>query len=92
MGLDLWFQQDVARILASTHEAMAASVRATAPLDVESQRLAEAYQQGFGAALRSVAVAFGVVSPGMGRGGARSFGQGEVRGIGVQTLDVEEWR
>jgi hypothetical protein len=46
MGLDLWFAQDVARILASTHETMAASMRATAPLDAE---MAEAYQRGFGA-------------------------------------------
>jgi hypothetical protein len=44
MGLDLWFAQDVARILASTHETMAASMRATAPLDAE---IAEAYQKGF---------------------------------------------
>jgi hypothetical protein len=63
MGLDLWFQQDVARILASTHEAMAASMRATASLDVE---MAEAYRQGFTDALRSVAIAFGVGAPSAG--------------------------
>ena len=60
-GLDLWFREDVARILASTHETMAASMRASAPLDPKT---AGAYQQGFVDALRAVAVAFGVASPG----------------------------
>ncbi|MBU0610228.1 MAG: hypothetical protein KKI08_20255, partial [Armatimonadetes bacterium] len=52
--------QDVARILASTHEAMAASMRAAPPLDPE---MAGAYQQGFADALRAVGVAFGVALP-----------------------------
>jgi hypothetical protein len=60
MGLDLWFREDVARILASTHETMRASQRAMAPLDPE---LAATYRQGFADALRAVAVAFGVASP-----------------------------
>ena len=60
-GLDLWFREDVARILASTHETMVASMRASAPLDPET---AGAYQQGFVDALRAMAVAFGVASPG----------------------------
>lgn len=62
MGLDLWFQQDVARILASTHETMAASVGAVSPLESE---VADAYQRGFADALRAVAVAFGVYPPGI---------------------------
>jgi hypothetical protein len=61
MGLDLWFQDDVRRILAATHETMVASMRAAPPLNLET---AEAYQQGFGDALRAVAVAFGVTAPG----------------------------
>jgi hypothetical protein len=61
MGLDLWFPDDVKRILASTHETMAASMRAAPPLNPE---MAEAYQQGFVDALRVVAVAFGVAVPG----------------------------
>jgi hypothetical protein len=65
MGLDLWFQQDVARILASTQAAMAAAMRATMdatpPLDAQ---VAESYRQGFGDALRAIAVAFGVAVPG----------------------------
>jgi hypothetical protein len=61
MGLDLWFREDVARILASTHETMRAAMGATVPLDVES---AETYQQGFADALKAVAVAFGVAVPG----------------------------
>jgi hypothetical protein len=60
MGLDLWFREDVARILASTHETMHAAQRATAPLDPE---LAATYRQGFADALRAVAVAFGVAVP-----------------------------
>jgi hypothetical protein len=59
-GLDLWFPDDVKRILASTHETMAASMRAAPPLNPET---AEAYQQGFIDALRAVAVAFGVAAP-----------------------------
>jgi hypothetical protein len=60
MGLDLWFQDDVARILAATKETMRSSLGAVAPLDAEE---ANAYQQGFADALRSVAVAFGVCPP-----------------------------
>ncbi|MBN1137700.1 MAG: hypothetical protein JXM73_14025, partial [Anaerolineae bacterium] len=59
-GLDLWFPDDVKRILASTHETMAASMRAAPPLNPQT---AEAYQQGFIDALRAVAVAFGVAAP-----------------------------
>ena len=55
MGLDVFFQQDVARILAATQETMQAS-QARGGVN-------EDYQQGFSDALRSVAVAFGVVNP-----------------------------
>lgn len=55
MGLDLWFQEDVARILASTQETMRAS-QAEGGVN-------EDYQQGFVDALRAVAVAFGVAQP-----------------------------
>jgi hypothetical protein len=58
MGLDLWFRDDVSRILASASETMRMSQNATAPLDSE---LAAVYQQGFGDALRAVALAFGVL-------------------------------
>ncbi len=65
MGLDLWFPDDVKRVLASTHETMAfamdgASLGAAAPADPE---VAAAYRQGFVDALRAVAVAFGVAQP-----------------------------
>ena len=55
MGLDLWFRDDVARILAATQETMQASQAVTV--------INEDYQQGFRDALRAVAVAFGVVAP-----------------------------
>ena len=60
MGLDLWFREDVARILASTHETMRAS---TAAWSRVSPRLATTYQQGFDDALRAVGIAFGIATP-----------------------------
>ena len=57
MGLDVWFRQDIARILASTQETLAQAQGAVPPLDPEQ---AGAYQQGFADALQSVAVAFGL--------------------------------
>ncbi|HSR33481.1 MAG TPA: hypothetical protein VLY63_23185 [Anaerolineae bacterium] len=60
MGLDLWFPEDVARILASTYETMQASSGAVAPLRPD---LAQIYHQGFVDALAAVAVAFGVMAP-----------------------------
>jgi hypothetical protein len=61
MGLDLWFREDVARMLASAHETLRASAGALSASDSES---AEAYQQGFTDALRAVGIAFGVAVPG----------------------------
>ena len=58
MGLDLWFREDVARVLASTQEAMRNSLGAVAPADLKT---AGAYQQGFVDAIRAVAFAFGIV-------------------------------
>ena len=58
MGLDLWFREDVARILAATQETMRASMAATPTHDAE----AAAYQQGFADAVRSMALAFGVAA------------------------------
>lgn len=60
MALDVYFPEDVARILASTYETMACGTRATAPSRPD---LTVAYQQGFFDALRAVGVAFGVAPP-----------------------------
>lgn len=60
MGLDLWFREDVVRILASTQETMRSSIAASRPLDVA---VADSYRDGFDDALRSVAVAFGICVP-----------------------------
>lgn len=60
MGLDLWFREDVARILASAQETIWASTQATSPASPET---ASAYQQGFLDALRVIGIAFGVASP-----------------------------
>jgi hypothetical protein len=61
MGLDLWFREDVVRILASTHETMRNSMAAPLPLDAA---VADSYRHGFDDALRFVAVAFGICVPG----------------------------
>jgi hypothetical protein len=63
MALDLWFRDDVARILQATHETMcstAAVVGQGAAGDAGGRERAAGYRQGFGAALRAVATAFGV--------------------------------
>jgi hypothetical protein len=57
MALDVWFQEDVARILTATQETMSSSMRAVSPLDPQ---VGAVYQQGFADALRAVAIAFGV--------------------------------
>lgn len=55
MGLDLWFREDVARILAATHRTMQAAQAAGSANP--------AYQQGFIDALSAVAAAFGIDQP-----------------------------
>ena len=82
MGLDLWFRQDVARILASTWYTMHACTSAgaaaggTRPPGAEGtrvdgvasseERMARAYRRGFEDALRAVGVAFGLAEGGNG--------------------------
>ena len=101
MGLDLWFRADVARILQATHEAMCSTAAVMGDAIAEGSRADDAggreraagYQQGFGAALRAVATAFGLTepggvpnrwrvvgAPGAGRGGVVI--NGEVTGVG----------
>ena len=60
MGLDMWFREDVTRILASVLEVQRNSARSVAALDTE---YAVAYQRGFVDALCAVAVAFGIRAP-----------------------------
>jgi hypothetical protein len=87
MGLDLWFREDVVRILASVQETVVASAEATRLGEAETVHgrqieVAEAYQQGFADALRVVGIAFGVAvaegqEPGWARGSMRLL-EGEV--------------
>lgn len=81
MGLDVWFREDVARILASTQEAMRAVTGATAPLDPEA---ADVYRQGFSDALQAVGVAFGVAVP--------EERAGDARISGALLVDGRGWR
>jgi hypothetical protein len=60
MGLDLWFREDVARILASIQQTMTASLGA---VPTQNPEVADAYQEGFADALQAVAVAFGIAAP-----------------------------
>ena len=87
MALDLWFPQDVARALASIYGTMAASLRASAPLDVET---AEAYRQGFVDALDALGVAFGVAAPGRERRNSRTIVWVEPVQPGLGSLKTEE--
>ena len=57
MAVNLWFREDVVRILVSVQETMVSSLSAVPALEPE---LAAAYQQGFEAAVRSMTIAFGV--------------------------------
>ena len=76
MGLDLWFRQDVARILACTWETMRATVEATGPglagegnhcaVATSDERMTRAYRRGFEDALRAVGMAFGLAEGGKG--------------------------
>ena len=60
MGLDMWFREDVQRILASVLETQRNAARAMPALDTEH---AAAYQRGFFDALKAVAVGFGIAPP-----------------------------
>ena len=61
MALEVWFQRDVMRILATAYETMRASSELVAP---ERSGVVDAYRRGFEDALRSVGMAFGVSAPG----------------------------
>jgi len=60
MSLDMWFRDEVIRILASVLEAQRNNAIAITPLDAE---YATAYQRGFYDALKAVAVGFGITPP-----------------------------
>ena len=65
MGLDLWFREDVVRLLAATLETMRASTWAMqdAGATTGNREVADGYRQGFADAVRAVGVAFGVALP-----------------------------
>jgi hypothetical protein len=65
MPLDLWFRDDVVRILASTYEAQRSSSAFRRDRSPGAQTGGEdaCYEQGFCDALRALALAFGVVWP-----------------------------
>lgn len=60
MALDLWFREDVKRIIASTYDTMQSS---TAISSSQNSGETDVYRQGFTDALRVIAIAFGLGSP-----------------------------
>lgn len=76
MGLDMWFREDVQRILASALEVQRNAASAMPALD---EKASAAYQRGFVDALKSVAVAFGLAPPTTERLVARRGVDGEWR-------------
>ncbi len=74
MGLDLWFREDVARILAAAWETMQATAEGTwrGTVTAAEDRVARAYERGFEDALRAVGVAFGLSGGG---GGVRRWSE-----------------
>lgn len=64
MSLDLWFRDDVVRIIGAVCAGMSGAVVANRPVDEE---YAAGYRQGFEDAMRAVAVGFGVVERKNGR-------------------------
>ena len=60
MALDLWFREDVTRVLAATQETLTGSLNA---VSAACPQEAAAYERGFSDALRAVGVAFGIVLP-----------------------------
>lgn len=84
MGLDLWFREDIARILAATAETLGSTLNAVSPLSPDD---ATAYQQGFEDALRAVGIAFGVgVPPAPSRPSRRANGSSGLRLIEAETV------
>ena len=65
MGLDLWFRDDVLRILGAVVTSTGQTMAANQSVDRE---YAAAYRQGFEDAVRAVAVGFGVAERRIGRG------------------------
>ena len=101
MGMDLWFRADVARILQASYEAMC-STAAVAGDDLAGSERAAGYRQGFGAALRTVALAFGLTDPSTVPGRRRVGGgsqvahggvviDGEVTGMGDVARPERSW-
>lgn len=60
MALNMWFQEDVARILSSVAISMSSGLEA-GTTDDEARR--QAYAKGSSDTLRAVAVAFGIIKP-----------------------------
>lgn len=75
MGLDLWFKQDVARMLASQAQTAGRYTGAD-------------YRQGYMDALSDLALAFGLVPPGNGGG---AWIEGELRQLADKAERRDPW-
>ena len=61
--MDIWFREDVTRILASSYDTMRSAIQEGECLGKDT----EAYQRGYKDALRSVGISFGVIPESNGR-------------------------
>ena len=61
--MDIWFREDVTRILASSYETMRSVIREARCHSEDT----EAYQRGYKDALRSVGISFGLIPESNGR-------------------------
>ncbi len=93
MGLDMWFRDDVTRILATVLETQRSSARAMPAMDAEAAGI---YQRGFFDALVAVGVGFGVAKPTNGGGKPAGWqdvvndrGNAEQGGNRRQTVIIE---
>jgi hypothetical protein len=81
--MDLWFREDVVRILASAHETMRATSGIAHPQNPEA---IATYHRGFVDALRVVAIAFGVVGPEL---GARDHDSVASRSVATMQIGLD---
>ena len=79
MSLDVWFQQDIQNTLLALHSAQVSQPSSQEPSNTCAERECAAYRAGFQAALKSVALAFGIALDTSRAGGPKQSGRGRLR-------------